>query len=186
MDKATLSNTPRARPIDFVARMREVDGTVDPQRLGDWLRSRGLLKEIEELAGIEIARPKIKVTQENLSQRFVRTPHGYVRVPWDVRYELGQNQLFFGRRWPARTAADRECARCRMSDNRCGTALIRWRPRALSRMRAALGFRLEYWPQLRRVRAPVPYGDRRRSWSRSLGRSDSTRRNAVRAMLVGG
>ena len=141
------------RRTDFIARMRELDGTVDSARFCDWLRSCGLLKELQELASIRIARPAVKVTQANFMEGYVRTPAGYVLVP--VLHELGQNQYFFGRRWPQRSPTDRECCRCQLYGRSSQLSL----DGGLTLCRACeieLGFGLESWPSCDECGHPFP------------------------------
>jgi hypothetical protein len=157
MDNGTLSNSPRARAIDFVGRMRQTDdGTVDPMRLGDWLRSCGLLKELKSLASIWTARPAVRVNDANFNLSFARTPSGYVNVPGTLHYELFQNLFHFGRRWPQRTAADRECARCRWVDNRSAPLSFGGDLALCRECEQRLGFRLEYWPSCAECGHPFP------------------------------
>lgn len=154
MDSSKLADNRRAS-IASVGWMRW-KGTVDAMRIRDWMNSVGVLAELEGLASIWTARPAVRVNHANFNRRFARTPSGYVNIPGQLHYDLSQNLIRFGRRWPQRTARDRDCARCAFLEYR-SVALSFGDDLALCRAcEIALGFNLEFWPSCDECGHPFP------------------------------
>jgi len=157
---------------------------MDEDSLDRCVRASRLRRELQSMVGIEIARPKVRINQENHTDRFVRTPRGYVEFEGRVYSRILQNQIRYGRRLPLRNpGVFDECTRCWYLERRVSLLSLSGSVMALCReYEVELG--MQPLATLRGMRLSISDVDGRGTEAMILGGSNQRGRGPLCTMLV--